>query len=371
MQENSDFYSLSNIDSNIDWAKFYSITGVIESQTSLSLSTFGYVFQSPPASNIQTQAIDPNNSHQDFEYNSYTATASSETQSIQSIAFDPGTSHTGNAIYSSNLELINPEPEGIDPAFNQANTRQLDGYPPNLARVSNAGEDCSWKHSYTPLPCSHLHPVNDLPPETRYPHDPNVSFIDQTGYPLPVPPFPSTPPQTALEYFADLATQPCADLPPSSNNPSAPAYPSPHPLNPPRTLLTSLPPLSPISPSHPTSPYPPQQQTPPPQHQIPSPIVPASTQHIFSTATAEIAKINASRARGHDFGFPKGRRCFGFQLAPSRGLGSWQPPGQGRRRPRGPRKRVAKEMERDGDAVEGRRVGKRARVKGKGFDVML
>ncbi|KAI4229140.1 MAG: hypothetical protein L6R36_001097 [Xanthoria steineri] len=372
VQEISDFYSLSNIDSNIDWAKFYSIAGVIESQTSFNLNSYGYVFPSPSASNVQTQAIDPNNSHQDFVFNSYTATASSETQSVQSIAFDPGTSHTRNAIYSSNPELINPEPEGIDPAFQQANTRQLDGYPPNLARVSNAGEDCSWKHPYTPLPCNRLHPVYDLTPKTQYPHDPNVSSINQTGYPLPVPPIPSAPPQTALEYFADLATQPCADLTPSSwsnDDPSAPAYPSHHPPNPPRTLLTSLPPLPPVSPSPPTSPPPPQQQN-PPTPPNPPPIVPASTQHIFSTVTADIAKINASRGRDHDFGFPNGRRCFGFPLAPSRGFGSWQPPVQGRRRPRGPdrgpRKRVAKEMERDGDVLEGGRAVKRARAKGKG-----
>ncbi|CAO1602945.1 hypothetical protein XANCAGTX0491_006541 [Xanthoria calcicola] len=190
VQEISDFYSLSNI----DWARFYSIAGVIESQTSFNLNTYGYLFPSPSASNVQTQAIGPHNSHQDFVYNSYTATASSETQSIKSIAFDPGMSLTGNlssydeidnAIYSSKPEVINPEPEGIDPASNQANIRQLEGYPPNLARVSNAGEDCSWKHSYTPLPCNRLHPVNDLTPKSRYPYDPNVSSINQTGYPLP------------------------------------------------------------------------------------------------------------------------------------------------------------------------------------------
>lgn len=377
------YHSLRDIDSNIEWASFHSSAGVTDSP---NLNAYGYVFESPLTNNVETQAVDPNNSqsedsssHQDFVYDSDTATAFSGTESIGSIAFDPGTSHTGDlssyddiddVIYDTEPELIDTEPERIDSAFGQAHTSQLEGYVPNPERRSNTDDDYSWKHFHNHLPLNRLHPVYTRIPRTQHPYDSNINFINNNGYPLPTPHRPSPTPQTALEYFATLATQPCADLTPSSSeDPSAPAYPPHHPLNPPRTLLTSLPPLPPSSPSPPHQPA-----TPPLAHSY---IVPASSQLIFSTLASEIAKANASKRRDHDFGFPKRRRCFGLRLAPSRKFVSWQQTVQGRRRrgpDKGPRKRFAKGKGKDGygDAdAEGRKPVKRARGRGEGLSGVL
>ncbi|KAI4250914.1 MAG: hypothetical protein L6R42_008574 [Xanthoria sp. 1 TBL-2021] len=389
------FHSLRDIDSNIEWASFHSSAGVTDSP---NLNAYGYVFESPLTNNVETQAVDPNNnqseassSHQDFVYDSDTATAFSGIESIGSIAFDPGTSHTGDlssyddiddVVYSSEPELIDTEPERIDSAFGQTQSSQLEEYFPNPERLSNTDDDYSWKHFHNHLPLHRLHPVYTRIPQTQHPYDSNINFIDNNnGYSLPTPQIPSpTPhrpsptPQPALEYFAKLATQPCADLTPSSSeDPSAPAYPAHHSLNPPRTLLTSLPPLPPISPS------PPHQPPTPPLAQ--SYIVPASSQLIFSTVTSEIAKANASKRRDHDFGFPKRRRCFGLELAPSRKFVSWQQSVNGWRRrgpDKGPRKRFVKGKEKDADADadadaegEGRKPVKRARVRGEGLSGVL
>ncbi|KAI4275918.1 MAG: hypothetical protein L6R38_005792, partial [Xanthoria sp. 2 TBL-2021] len=167
------YHSLSGIDSDIDWASFHSSAGVTDSRTP-NLNAYGYVFESPLTNNVETQAVDPNNnqsedssSHQDFVYDSDIETAFSRTESIESIAFDPGTSHTGDlssyddiddVIDGSEPELIDIEPERIDSTFSQAHNNQIEGCFPDLERVRNTDDDHSWKHFHNHLPLNRLNP---------------------------------------------------------------------------------------------------------------------------------------------------------------------------------------------------------------------
>ncbi|KAL8862636.1 MAG: hypothetical protein Q9178_001134 [Gyalolechia marmorata] len=365
-------FNFDDIGGHIDWVQFDPYEGIVESQTP-GLNVCEDFFQSSSARSTEAQAIDRRttqvafpSSHEDISGDSDTESNSFGTGSIESQDFDHGTNHAedlssyediDDVIYGSEPEIFNSAPECIDSAFDEADTGPVEDSP-QLEALNGIQDDYNWQHFNYPPPPDCLYPTNNTILDNNHSYE-EIHSINpiEYGYLPPTTYIPSPTPQNAVEYFAHLATQPCADRPPSEEDPTSPAYPDHHPENPPRTILTSLPPLPPAndeaSQPRSSSPSPP---SPPPL------IVPASSQFIFTSITTMITKANASRRRAHDFGMPIARTCFGCPLHPSRRFVGLESQPRRRRGPdKGPRKRIA----RDGD-IEGERPAKRICVEDEG-----
>ncbi|KAL8775058.1 MAG: hypothetical protein Q9209_000537 [Squamulea sp. 1 TL-2023] len=349
-ENSSSNHKLSDSDSSFDWSSFGSSARVTEFQTP-DFNVSRDEFQSPSKPNTVLNADPPiynripcsSSIGQFGDWSSYkdingsdSESVSSGTRSIESLSLNLGTTYGGDLssygdiddiLNSSEPEIFQPTPKRIGSAFNDAGTNQSEDLL-NLEGFSDIQDDYNWKHLYDHPPIDHLPSRHVHLRSNQHPYDETISFINN-GYPLPAGYLQAPAPQTAADYFAHLATQRCADRTPSEEDPTSPAYPDHHPLNPPRTILTSLPSLTSAIDEIP------QQSTAPP-------IIPASSQQMFTSITTMIAKANTSKKRAHDFGYPSTRKCFGLRLPPSRKFVS--PPTLQRRRrgpDKGPRKRSA------------------------------
>ncbi|KAL8783107.1 MAG: hypothetical protein Q9213_004864 [Squamulea squamosa] len=355
-ENSSSKHNLSDSSGSLDWGSFDSSAVVTECQTP-DFNASKDVLQSRSTSSAGTHVVSSSIS-QFGDWSSYKEdindtdleSVSSRSGSVGSLGLDPGKSHGGDlssygdiddVTNSSEPDIFQRAPKLIDSAFNEAGINRSEDLL-NLEGFSDIQDDYNWKHLYDHFPSTHVHVRSN-----QYPHDETISFMDN-GYPHSPGCFHAPTPQTAADYFAYLATQRCADRTPSEEDPASPAYPDHHPLNPPRTILTAFPSLIPAIDEMP------QQMTVPP-------IIPASSQVMFTTIATMIAKANTSKRRAHDFGYPSTRKCFGLRLPPSRKVVS--PPTQQRRRrgpDKGPRKRNSSK---EGEG-EGLRLEKRARSEG-------
>ncbi|KAL8898062.1 MAG: hypothetical protein Q9192_002266 [Flavoplaca navasiana] len=266
----SDRHSLSNIKKDNNWSRFHSREGYTAFRPHVDVNALGPA-QSFSARSVEIQASDPNKRQSEDDPDHHDNDANTESrspviESIESTVFDPGTSNIGDlssCFGDSQPEILNPAPRRVDFAFSQANARHFRGYLP-IHNATSGGQ---------------------------YPSDLNRHFFNKD--PLPAPASPTRTPSTTLTTWP-------------------PSPPSPAPTLPTRQILRA--PFSHPSPhSFPSFP-----QSRPPPADPPSYIVPASSQLIFNTVASEIAKASTSKRREHDFEFPKGRRCFGLALAPSR-----------------------------------------------------
>ncbi|KAL8683805.1 MAG: hypothetical protein Q9186_000293 [Xanthomendoza sp. 1 TL-2023] len=306
--------SFSDVDNDVEWDK---LSGITNAQT-VGFNVYQYVSQLPFANTTRhqatelftSQAEDPPTDGEAMDDDTDLGSLISERASIESTALGQSTSQAEDPSATLNISdspedlhwtAFYPPPQTIDPSARNA--------------TRNQGDDSLVHPGFINLPEASFHnPYAPRPIYEGYAPDPyhNNTMDLIWYYPSHPPTYLRSPtPENPLDFFAQLAKRPCADLIPENDLSTTPLYPPHHPTNPPRTKLTSLPSLLPHKETSPLVDTPIE----------PPLIVPASTQFIFAATMRAIEKVNGiatTKRRDRQFGMPPPRKCFGLRLPPSR-----------------------------------------------------